>query len=297
MKFRIYNLVYFFKLAMKGMLKNGVMTLASIVILMSCLLVMGSSWAISENLTMNLNKLDGYNKIMVFVDKSADEAAVKQLEQGLSTLRGVTQVEFKSKDLVLSEQIEKYKENQELFQHYVDNNPLKDEFIVTYSSEVSINTLCYQIEQLENVDKINAHVETAEQIDSLKNVATLVLSWLMALLFVVSLFVIANTIKLAIFSRRDEIAIMRYVGATGFFVSVPFYIEGVLIGLLAGGMGYAVQYYLYRYFMIELLGGYEFLSVMPFAQVAYPLLSIFLGVGVVAGFVSSGFSLRKYNKV
>ncbi len=298
MKFRVYNLFYFFKLAFKGMLKNGVMTLASIVILMSCLLVMGSSWVISENLTMNLNKLDGYNKIVVFIKENTDDFAVQEVGNRLKTLKGVSKVEFTSKDEVLNDLIEKYKDHQEIFSVYKgENNPLKDQFTVTYSGTVSVATLKYQIEQIENVSKLTAQEELAGRIDSLKSIVSLVFTWLMALLFAVSLFVIANTIKLSVFSRRDEIAIMRYVGGTGFFVSVPFYIEGVTIGLIAGAVGYGVQYYLYRYFMMELLGGYEIISVIPFVQVAYPLLGIFLIVGVVAGFVSCALSLRKYNKV
>ena len=298
MKFRLYNLVYFLKLAVKGMLKNGVMTLASVIILMSCLLVMGSSWTISENLTMNLDNLDGYNKIVVFVKENTEEFAVEEVGNRLKALKGVSTVEFTSKHQVLEALIERHKDHKDIFSVYQgENNPLKDQYTVTYESGVSIATLRYQIEQIDNVSKLKVQEEIADTIDDLKNVVSLVFTWLMALLFVVSLFVIGNTIRLSIFSRRDEIANMRYVGATGFFVSVPFYLEGIFIGLLSAGVGYGVQYYLYQYFMVELLSGYEIITVMPFAQVAYPLLVLFLLAGVAAGFISCVFSLRKYNKV
>ncbi len=298
MKIRMYNLVYFFKLAFKGMFKNGVMTLASIVILMSCLLVMGSSWAISENLEANLDKLDGYNKIVVFVKENTEDYAVEEVGNRLRALKGIVQVDFTSKDQVLEDLIAKYQGHEDIFNVYRgENNPLKDQYTVTYADGASVSTLKYQIEQIENVSKINAQVEIADKIDSLKSIVSLVFSWLMVLLFAVSLFVIGNTLKLSIFARRDEIAIMRYVGGTGFFVSVPFYIEGLIIGAVAGGVGYGVQYYLYKYFMVELLGDYEIVMVIPFAQIAYPLLGIFLAVGVIAGFLGCAFSLRKYNKV
>lgn len=298
MKIRMYNLVYFFKLAFKGMFKNGVMTLASIVILISCLLVMGCSWAISENLEYNLDKLDGYNKIVVFVKVNTEDYAVEEVGNRLRSLKGIVAVDFTSKDEVLDAYIEEYKEYRDIFDVYRgENNPLKDQYTVTYDSSASVPTLKYQIEQIENVASINAQVETAEAIDSLKSIVSLVCTWLMALLFVVSLFVIGNTLKLSIFARRDEIAIMRYVGGTGFFVSVPFYIEGLIIGAVSGGAGYGILYYLYKYFMVELLGDYKIVSVIPFVQIAYPLLSLFMVVGVLAGFLGCAFSLRKYNKV
>ena len=298
MKIRAYNLVYFFKLALKGMVKNGVMTLASILILMSCLLVMGSAWAVSENVSLNLSNLTGYNQIVVFVEEGADPAAVSQVGEQIKAMKGISKVEFTSKDQALDKLIAQYKDHQDIFSVYQgENNPLKDQYTLTYDGTVSVSTLRYRLEQLDHVALINSHEDTAANIDSLKNIVSLVFTWLMVLLFVVSLFVIGNTIKLAVFSRRDEVAIMRYVGATGFFVSVPFYIEAVLIGLLAGGLGYGVQYYLYKYFMVELLGDYQIVSVIPFVRLAYPLLAMFLLVGVVAGLISCANSLRKYNKV
>ena len=298
MKIRAYNFIYFIKLAFKGMFKNGVMTLASIVILMSCLIVMGSSWCIGENLEVNLDKLDGYNKIVVFVKENTEDFAVQEVGKRLEALKGVEKVEFTSKHEVLEDLTAQYEEHKELFSDFQgENNFLKDQFTVTYSDNASVATLQYQIEQIDNVSKINANVETAGKIDSLKNIITLVFSWLMVLLFVVSLFVIGNTLKLSIFARRDEIAIMRYIGGTGFFVSAPFYIESLIIGAVSGGIGFGVQYYLYKYFVIELLGDYEIISVIPFAQLAYPLLGMFLLAGTLAGVIGCIISLRKYNKV
>ncbi len=298
MKIRVYNVFYFFKLAFKGIFRNGVMTLASIVILVSSLLVMGSSWAITYNVTDNLNRLDGYNKILVLVEEDADEFAVKDVGDRLASLKGVKSIEFKSKDEVLNDYASQYPDYEDIFGIYKgEGNPLRDQFTVTYSDDASVNTLTYQIEQIEGVSYIGANVEIAQNIDSLKSVITLVFSWLLILLLVVSIFVISNTLKLSIFARRDEIAIMRYVGGTGFFVSAPFYIEGVIIGAVSGGIAFGIQYYLYKYFMVELLGAYSIVQIIPFATIAYTLLGLFMSVGVGAGLVSTVLSLRKYNKV
>lgn len=298
MKIRVYNIFYFFKLAFKGIFRNGVMTLASVVILVSSLLVMGSSWAITYNVTDNLNRLDGYNKILVLVKEDAEEYEVTEIGGRLRALRGVTSVDFKSKDDVLGDMASQYPKYEDLFRIYKgEANPLRDQYTVTYDDEASVNTLTYQIEQIEGVSYIGANVEIANNIDTLKRVITLVLSWLLLLLLVVSIFVISNTLKLSIFARRDEIAIMRYVGGTGFFVSAPFYIEGILIGAVSGGIAFGIQYYLYKYFMVELLGAYSIVQIIPFSAIAYTLLGLFMSVGVGAGLVSTVMSLRKYNKV
>lgn len=298
MRIRAYNVFYFFKLALKGMFRNGVMTLASIVILVSCLLVMGSAWSITRNFSENLSRLSGYNEILVLVKEQAQDFEVKEVGDRLRALKGVSQVTYTSKEEVLKEYIEQYPGYEDIFNVYlVDNNPLRDRYTVTYSDDTSVNTLKYQIEQIDNISYIGADAQIAGNIDTVKNVITLVFSWLMVLLLVVSLFVISNTLKLSIFARKDEIAIMRYVGGTGFFVSAPFYIEGILIGAISGGIAFGIQYYLYKYFMVGVLGDFAIVYIIPFEALSKTLLAMFLGVGVLAGFFSTVLSLRKYNRV
>jgi cell division transport system permease protein len=124
----------------------------------------------------------------------------------------------------------------------------------------------------------------------------IIFSWLLILLFVVSIFVIINTIKLSVFSRRDEIALMRHIGATNTFISTPFLIEGLTIGALSAAIAYGVQYLIYKYLMLELIDQYEIISILPYADVKNIVIIGFIAIGVATGFVGSLISLKKYNQ-
>ena len=118
----------------------------------------------------------------------------------------------------------------------------------------------------------------------------------MILLFIVSLFVIINTVKLSVFSRKDEIALMRHIGATNTFVSLPFLLEGLTIGAISAGIAYAVQFLIYKYLMLGLADQYEIISILPFNEMQSIVIIGFAAIGIVTGVTGSFISLKKYNK-
>lgn len=296
MKIRRYNLVYFLKLAFNGIFRNGVMTIASVIVLVSCLLVTGTSWLLIKNIDVNLDELEGYNKIVVFVNQDADDYLVSEIGDKLKALDGVTDVVYQSKDDALQELIDQYGAETEIFEMFRNDNPLKDEYSVSYNDSSKVDTLVYQIEQIDGIAKVNNRRDVALKIDRLKSIVQLVFTWLLVLLFMVSLFVIMNTVKLNIFARREEIAIMKYVGATRIYVGLPYILEGIIIGLFASTGSFFLQWYLYQHYAVELLGSYNVLTVLPFESVRLTLIIIFAVIGIGTGIFASAISLRKYNK-
>ncbi len=300
MKIKSFKLGYFLRLAFNGLFKNRVMTLSSILILLSCLVIMGSFALVLVNVDYNVKQINHYNKIVVFAEKGTNEFELELMQDELEDISGVKSVEFKSNDEALEEQLAEYNLQSEfLLNTYKNDNPLKDSFIITCvdsATRATIDTVIMKIEQLENYEKHTVNMDVVDQINNLKNAFTLIGSWLMILLFVVSVFVIINTVKLSVFARRDEIALMRYVGATDFFISFPFLIEGLIIGFLSAGVGFGVQYLLYKYLMLELIGQYDIITIIPFADIMYYLIAAFALIGIATGFIGSLISLKKYNK-
>ena len=231
---RRYSLFYFIGQGFQGIFRNGVMSFASVAVLMSCLLVLGAFTLLVQNINVNLEQVGLLNEIVVFVDRDADEEKIRQVEAEIRSLDNVASVTRTTK----AEALEIMKAQSPEYAHlYEDidesNNPLTDKFTIVYEDNERVVTLAYLLGQIDGVRKVNNSLELAATISNLKNGVLLVFTWFLVILFVVSLFVIINTVKLSVFSRRNEISIMRYVGATGWFITLPFLIEGIIIGLVS----------------------------------------------------------------
>lgn len=288
---------YSLKLAIIGLFKNAVMTLSSIFVLLSCLVILGTFYLVIENINYNVEKIDGFNKIVLFVDKSANEFEVAEIGDKLYKIKGISDVEFISKDEALEKQVSQYTEAEFLLEMYRNNNPLKDSYSITYEPGTDVETLKMNIElEIDHISKLNVNMDVVNQIQNIKHAITIIFTWLLILLLTVSVFVIVNTIKISVFSRRDEISLMRHIGATNLFISTPFLMEGLAIGAISGGIAYAVQYLIYKYLILGLVDQYEIISILPFADVKNLVIIGFIIIGVATGFVGSLISLKKYNK-
>lgn len=298
MKNKTFKLAYFLKLAFNGLFRNRVMTFSSILVLLSCLVIMGSFALVVVNVNENVNKIDGYNKIVVYAEKGTNDYELQLMQDALADINGIETVEFKSNDEALEEQLSEYNFQSEfLLEKYRNDNPLKDSFVLTYDTSANVATIKYEIDNtVNNVAKYNLNMEVVEQINSLKNAFAIICSWLLILLALVSASVIVNTVKLSVFARRDEIALMRYIGATDLFISIPYLIEGLIIGITSAALAFGAQYLLYEYLMIDLIGKYEIITIIPFAQVRSFIIIAFAAVGIAMGFIGSIISLKKYNK-
>ena len=306
MKFRMYNLFYFFRLAFQGIFRNGFMSFAAVIVLISSLVVTGTAYALKENVEYNLNELKEYNKIVVFVSKDAEEHTVIRLKEKIEALEDVESVEWITKQEALQRIFQQYgSEYRDLFDMYGEDNPLKDELIVTYNGGANVDALGYKINNMSDesetekaVDKVIDRQETTKKIDSIKNVASIVFTWLMVLLFLVSVFIIINTIKLAISARKEEITIMRYIGASRLFVALPFILEGVVLGLFSAAVSFGLQFYIYQAFAVDFLGKSisGMVTILPFTALLKVTLILYLGIGVGLGVLGSLISLRRYNR-
>ncbi len=291
-----YRLSYFLGQSFKGLWRNGIMSVASITVLMSCLVVMGSFALLILNIDVNLEKLGLLNEIVVFIDETKTDEEVAAIGEQIRALDNVAEVTFISNEQALEEEKAKYAEYSGLYELVEGDNPLRDSFVVKYEDNSKVSTLDYQIGQIDGIAKKNNRLDLATSIENVKSGISLVLIWFMAILFVVSIFVIINTIKLAVHSRRAEITIMRYVGATDWFVILPFIFEGIFIGLLSSAFAFLIQWYMYSYVVKMMSGTFDFLTILGFNEIGYYVALIFLGIGVVTGIIGSTISTRKYLK-
>lgn len=295
---RRFSIKYVFSEAGKGLWRNGVMTFASIAVLMSCLVIIGAFSLLVLNINKNLNDLGELTQIVVFTDHDASEDQIIELEKKINDIEGVRKVKHITKSEALEDMRAQAKEKGEAYDYITDeNNPLSDEFIVSYRDVADEESIKYELTQMEGVRKVNAHLELASKLQSFRSGVLFVFMWFLIVLVVVSVFIIVNTIKLAVDARKNEITVMRYVGATGTFITMPFLIEGVMIGLIASVIGYFVEWWAYRYIETEVATHLQMIKFVGFGDVWHLVLLGFIGIGILAGIVGSLLSLRKYMKV
>ncbi|MBO5648305.1 MAG: permease-like cell division protein FtsX [Clostridia bacterium] len=294
---RRYNIFYFISQAVKGLWRNGLMSLAAITVLLSCLVLMGSFSLLVYNVNVNIEDVAKLNEIVVIVDYEATDEDVEVLSQKIKALDNIAEVVYISKEEGLESERSRYEEYSYLFEEIAEENPLPDVFKITYEDNSRVANLVYALGKLDDVNKVKNRTDIANDIESIKSGVSFIFVWFLAILFVISIFIIINTIKIGVESRSKEISAMRYIGATNFFMTTPFIIEGIIIGIISAGVGYILQCTLYDAIFRAMSGEYKMIAVAPLADVQTYLLLGFLVIGVIAGMIGSGISLRRYMKV
>ncbi len=291
-----YRPTYFIGQAFAGLWRNGVMSFASIAVLMSCLVVLGSFSLLVANINVNLEDLGLMNEIVVFVKKEASESEIKSIEREIKGIPYVGEVTRITADEALEQMKEQAGEDGYLYDMMQDDNPLLDSFILEYVDGAHYSDIMYNLGQIDGIDTIRDQRSLANTMQSLKNGIMLIFSWFLVVLFIVSVFVIINTIKLSVYSRKSEISIMRYVGATGAFIALPFVIEGALIGLTSSMLAFLVEYFLYGYIQKSMENVIEIVRIIPMSEVSVVVFFGFAAVGILTGIVGSTISLSKYTR-
>lgn len=288
-----YNIFYFIGQALSGLWRNGVMSFASIAVLMSCLVVIGGFTLLVETININLDQFGVLKEIVVFCDTDATEEEIVEIGEKIGKLDNIESIERVTK----AEGLEYMKSKYEVYADVADEvNPLPDRYDITYIDNDKVSELDYQLRQIDGITKVNNRFELATTLENFKSGIMLVFVWFLIILAVVSIFIIINTIKLSVFSRRNEISIMRYVGATGWFISLPYVFEGIIIGLFASVCAYFIEWYIYSYIETLVMTDLQMISIMQFSEIGNIVLIGFIALGVVTGIIGSCISLSKYLK-
>ncbi len=293
--------MYFLQSAFNSIKKNYLMTFASVFVLIACMLIIGSAYLCSANITAFVEKLGDENEIVAYIDEETDEEDLANLQEEVESVSEyITDVRFVTNDEALEEYRNQFgEEGAYLSWFYGDENPLRDEFRIRVDKNHldEFGAISAKIYAIEGIANISDSQDVVDMLLSLKKVLDILSFWIMLILAIVSWFIVSNTIKLAMYSRRHEINIMKYVGATNAFIRTPFILEGVIIGILAAGVSFVMQWIVYVYLLQPLVSGLSFITTVPFSSMAVMIAIIFCGIGLFVGFVASAFSINKYLKV
>ncbi len=294
--------MYFLQTAFKSIRKNYLMTFASVFVLVACMLIIGSAYLCSANISAFLDSLGDKNEIVAYVDDAVEESSYANIQTEIEAIdpEAIKNVRFVTKDEALVEYQKEFgEEGDYLSWFHGDENPLRNEFRIQIDDKhlESFDEISAQIAGMEEIANISDSQEVVDLLISLRKVMDILGFWIMVILALVSWFIVSNTIKLAMHSRRHEINIMKYVGATNGFIRVPFILEGIVIGIIAAAVSFAMQWIIYVYLMEPLVADFHFISTVPFMELMPVVVIYFAGIGLFVGFFGSVFSINKYLKV
>ena len=276
---------------------NRLMSLASVTVLMACLIIMGAGIMIYFNINNVVDKVQSQNVVMVYVADDASEDETTQIGTSLKGISNVESCEFVPKKVAFQEQIQSMGGDAALFEGF-DEIPLPDAYKVTVKDLSQFENTVSQIKQINKVDSVRENSDLASKLLSLRHAVSIVSVGLVIMLFLVALFIISNTIRITMFSRKLEISIMKAVGATNWFIRWPFMIEGMILGTISGIVSLGVLWGLYavaeKVFAqtLSLIG----FSLVPFSEYWWQILLVFVAIGLFTGGFGSLVSMAKYLK-
>lgn len=290
MRFNMFR--YLLKEGYRSLRKNSFMSLASILVLVCCLLLTGCAFLVFENIDHGFEWAYQQNMVAAYSVSGATDEQNEDILAAITALENVESVEFISND----ELLERYKDEfGDLFNDLKEDNPLQDAFMVRFRDLSLFDQTVEQIQKIPDVESVDFNSDLSATLVKIRNLVFTVGIWVIALLLLVSLFIIANTIKLTVYTRRLEIFIMRSVGATAWFIRFPFMIEGLILGTAAGTVSYGLLYGLYAAIRKVFPFASNF-QLIAFGQVWWQLLLGFLAGGMLVGLLGSAISTGRYLK-
>ncbi len=292
-----HNFSYFFKEGARNMFSHGFMSFAAVGVTVACLLIMGTFSLVAFNMNENLKDLQRENAVMAFVDEKLTDAEARGLQPTLESLPGVADCTFVSRDEARDTYVEKYDEN-DLYED-LDAEIFRHRYVIHMTDLSVMDTLRADLEKVDGVVKVRADEAISNGFITMRNIAGVISAALIAVLLVVSIFIMSNTVKLTTFDRRDEIAIMKMVGATDSFIRWPFVYEGLLLGITGAVVAFGLQWVLYSGMVKGIVTSdtLQLLTMTSFGEIWVPVALVFLAVGILVGVGGSLTAIRKFLRV
>ena len=292
------SLSYLTKEGFRNVWMNRLMSVASIAVLMACLVMMGSAFMIIVNVQNVMNQIEQQNVIMVYMEDNATAQDVAALQKDILNVDNVLSCEHEDRDQVFQEQLDELGSKADYFEGV--ENPLPEAFKVTVKDMEKFDSTASALSKLTNVNSIRDNKEIAQILIKTRASVTYISIGIIAVLLIISLFIIANTVRITMYSRRLEISIMKSVGATNWFIRWPFVVEGMALGAFSSVISFGIVWGVYKLLEDTLASMFSVVNadfeIVSFTSYALWIFVAFLVIGIVSGGFGSLVSIQKYLK-
>ena len=295
---KLTNLGYLLKEGIKGIFTHGFMSFAAVCVTVACLLIVGSFSILVYNVNIMVEDLNQTNEILAYVDETLSEADAKSVGTKINMIDNVLRSDFIPREQALEDFIEDHKDEEESFSG-LDPSDLRHRFRVVLEDNRLIGQTDADLKAIPGVVKTHAEYELAQGFSTIQDVLHIVSLGIIAVLLAVSLLIISNTVKLAMYDRKEEIGIMKMVGATNAFIRLPFVVEGFTLGMLGAALAFGSEWVMYDA-MIQKIGEVDALQLfkfVPFEELLIPMIVTFAATGMFVGIVGSWTAIRKFMNV
>lgn len=286
-----HYLKYFIKEGFKNLWSNSIMSAASVLVMTCCMILTGGAMLISLNINKALESVEHQNSMTVFLRKDITKEEVLEAGNRIASVPNILKCDYYSSE----EAIEKYKDVLgELYEIVEEGeNPFPEAYHITMEDLSLYNKTISKIKAIPNVESVSDRSETAKKLSDFNRLVGQAGIWIVCSLGIVSLFIISNTIKITMHSRRFEISIMKSVGATNGFIRSPFIIEGMAIGIISAIISTVILYFVYNN-MFNLISGILPFSSIEFSDIMWQVFGIFIASGILFGVVGGIISIKRY---
>ena len=291
---RINNIGYLLKEGIRGIFLHGFMSFAAICVTVACLLIVGSFSILAYNLDLMVEDLNQTSEILVYVDSSLSDAEARSIGTKINMMDNVFKSTFISREEALEDFIADH-EGDPAFSG-VQAEDLRHRFVVSLEDNTMMRETDAQLRVIPGVADTSAAYELAEGFTTIQEVLHMVSAAVIAVLLIVSLLIISNTVKLAMYDRKNEIAIMKMVGATNGFIRLPFVVEGFTLGMVGAVLAFCLEWVMYDAMIekITAVDSLQLFALVPFQELLLPMVAVFAAAGMFVGFVGSWSSIRRF---
>lgn len=280
--------------AFHGILKHFWMSVASIIIMAACMLIMGSAVLIVANLNAFVVQMQKEDEVVVFIDENATAEQSDALGNQLRGHENVAEVYYVSQDQALQEYMSMFPDQEDMFDNLKENNPLRASYHIKVADLERYDQTLAQIAEFSLVANIRSSSEVVNTLVALRQAVSVAGMAIVAVLLFVSVFIVSNTIRMTIFARRTEISIMKYVGATDGYIRRPFVMEGVILGLIAFAITFFTQWYVYDKLLAPAVNQLALFAPIPWTSIQWYVLGGFGLFALLMGSLGSLIPMRKH---
>ncbi|MBZ4671045.1 MAG: Cell division protein [Oscillospiraceae bacterium] len=300
---KISSMKYLFGQGVKNVWTNRIMTFASFCVILVSLLLVGSMMLFTANVNRFISGIESKNEVVVYLNDGVTDETVSQMETDIKKLDNVAEVVFYSKEQAFEDYKKSMENAEEIFESIGDESPLPDAFKIRVKDISKMTSTIAQINKMQNIYKVSAPNDFADLLIGIKSTVGMISTAVIAALGIVCLVIISNATRASVFARRKEINIMKYVGATNTFIRIPFFVEGMVTGMLAGVAAAGLTWFGYEKFIealskqMTLWKAFGIDEFIPFDSVVVKVVLGYVGAGALLGAIGTVISTRKHLKV
>lgn len=292
----IDSLFFLIKSAFKNVFKNWLLTIASISILAVCLVVLGSVILIIGNINVFIDEVGNESQVVVYIEDDLGVEEITRINDELKAISNIGKIHYKSNEMILEEYKASLGEDAILFED-LEADTFRNSFVFNMKDIEKFDQTIFEVEKIDGIETIKERRKLVQRIVEIKDVLMFLSSWIILIFLVVSIVIITNSVKVSVYAKKQEIWLMKYVGATDAFIEAPYFMEGIIIGLVSSVVAIISQIYIYKNVLSPILSDLGFINPITIESVLPIVIIGFLIAGTVVGTIGSAYPVKKYLNV